>query len=355
MSDLKTKKLVCVVVSLMLCLLFFTFQFTRTASFPHIDTNVDVISTNYAKVTTGQPRTYTYDSKWKAKKYPPPSKQLLEVIMSNVLSHQKRIIKSDPLGKKNSTETSNKDVLLTAVVNSGMINYTLNWIESLKRIDQDDKFLVFAIDQGVVDHLTSRGYTKNVILIPEEWFHVPLAPTFALWKSDDYRPITHAKTLIVERLLYMNIIVWFSDVDIVFLNPHILDAMLVQMSDRPNTHMLFSQEVEHRTVNSGFYMMKPSRITKQFIAKIIEEQDKPNNQLTQQKIMNRVLKAMFPRDYEKSPYRLLDLLLYPNGKYYFRMNVPKRLGFKPMIVHANYLIGGEKMASLAKAGLWFIE
>ncbi|KAI7875244.1 nucleotide-diphospho-sugar transferase, partial [Mucor mucedo] len=235
-----------------------------------------------------------------------------------------------------------------------MMNYTLNWIEALKRTDQNKKFLVFAIDQEVVDVLTHKGYEKNVILVPKEWLKVPLSSDFTLWKNEDHRPITHAKTLIVERLLYMNIIVWFSDVDIVILSPHILDAMLVQITDRPNTHMLFSQEVEHRTVNSGFYLMKPSKITKQFMARIIEEQDEPSNEFTQQKIMNRVLKAMFPRDYVKSPYRLMDLLLYPNGKYFFKMDLPTRLGFNPLMVHANNSTGDIKEASLIKAGLWFL-
>lgn len=316
--------------------------------------DVNIIRANDTIAISDPQQTNTYDPNWKPKVYTAPSKRMLEAIMSNLISQQEKNIKTDPLTKEKTSRTSHKDVLLTAVVNSGMMDYTFNWIESLKRSQQDENFLVFAIDQGVVDNLISKGYGKNVILIPEEWFHVPLASDFALWKSDDYRSITHTKSLIVERLLYLNIIVWFSDVDIVFLNSHILDAILVQMSDRPNTHMIFSQEIDHRTVNSGFYVMKPSKITKQFMAKIIEEQDKPNNQLTQQKIMNRVLKAMFPRDYVKSPYRLLDMLLFPNGKYYFRMNLPTRLGLKPMIVHANYLIGNKKMASLVEAGLWFI-
>lgn len=355
MSDLKSRKLVCSLVALILCLVFFTLQFTKLPSFPTMDTADNKIRINDTKVISDPMPSYSYDSKWKSKTYGLPSKDLLEVIKSNVLSHQERITKTDPVTKEKTTTIVNKDVLLITVVSSDMMNYTLNWIESLKRTDQDEKFLAFAIDQAVVDELTQKGYEKNVMLVPKEWLHVPLSSNFTLWKNEDDRPIKQAKSLIVERLLYMNIIVWFSDVDVVFLSPHILDAMLVQITDRPNTHMLFSQEVEQRTVDSAFYLMKPSKITKQFMARVIEEQDKPTNQLTLQKIMNRVLKSMFPRDYVKSPYRLLDLLLYPNGKYFFRMNLPTRLGFNPMMVHANYLTGDKKKESLIEAGLWFTD
>ncbi|KAI8889036.1 glycosyltransferase family 77 protein [Backusella circina FSU 941] len=245
-------------------------------------------------------------------------------------------------------------ILLTAVVNSGMLDYTFNWIESLKKTNQDDCFLVFAIDEGVSETLTERGYGGQVTLIPEDWFHVPLSSDFSRWKTNAYRPITHAKTLIVERLLYLDITVWFSDVDIVLLDEHVRDVMLFQMNERPNTDMIFSQEVDQRTVNSGFYMMRPTYQSKQLMHYIISEQDK-TTLFTQQKIMNGVLRSMFGRDLQKSPYRLLDMLLFPNGKYYFRLDLPYKLGIKPMMVHANYIVGDKKRESLKAKDLWYIE
>ncbi|KAI7898232.1 nucleotide-diphospho-sugar transferase-domain-containing protein [Cokeromyces recurvatus] len=276
----------------------------------------------------------------------------MTAITNNIISEERSVKRVDPITKNKFTEKIQVNILLTAVVNSGMLDHTLNWIESLKRTNQDDKFLVFAIDQGVVDELSRRGYGQQVVLIPDDWFHVPLASEFALWKSNDYRPITHAKTLIVERLLYLDVTVWFSDVDIVFLSPHIRETILLQMVERPNTDIVFSQEVDQKSINSGFYMMRPTPVTKQFLHRIIQEQDTTEN-FTQQRIMNRVLKSMFSRDYSESPYRLLDMLLFPNGRYYFKMEMPLKLGFQPLMVHANYLVGGQKKEALMKAGLWY--
>lgn len=100
-------------------------------------------------------------------------------------------------------------------------------------------------------------------------------------------------------------------------------------------------------------MMKPNKVTKQLMRAVVEAQDKPGA-LTQQKVMNTVLRNMFHRDLSKGPYRLLNMLLFPNGNYYFRMNLPMKLGIQPLIVHANYLVGDKKKESLQAAGLWYL-
>ncbi|KAF1801872.1 glycosyltransferase family 77 protein [Mucor lusitanicus] len=346
MPEFKSKRYIYYVLTLAVCLLLMagTFHSTR----PKLLASPEVLESNTASNSIQKPANDTSSSHWEPKKYDPPPPETMMAIMNNVISEKEK-----PSRLNSYSKAQEKKILLMAVVNSGMIDYTLNWIESLRLTRQDDRFLVFAIDQGVVDELASRGYDRQVTLIPNDWFHVPLASDMALWKSNDYRPITHAKSLVVERLLYLGITVWFTDVDIVFLSPFIRQTLLAQMAQRPNTHMIFSQEVDQRSINSGFYMMKPSKITKQFMDQIIQGQDATET-LTQQRVMNSVLRQMYPRDLTKSPYRLLDLLLFPNGNYYFKMRLPKRLGIQPLIVHANFLIGDKKKSALKKAGLWYI-
>lgn len=347
MLELKSKKIIFYLLSLAVCSVLFVSTFYSTAN--KLVSPSKAIETAVAQNSSqsASKENYSFNPNWKQRHYAPPPPETLVAIMNNVITE-----KAKSFRPKLTSDIQDKKVLLTAVVNSGMIDYTLNWVESLRLTKQDDKFLVFAIDQGVVDELTLKGYGKQVTLIPSDWFHIPLASDMALWRSNDYRPITHAKSLVVERLLYLDITVWFTDVDIVFLSPFIRQTMLTQMSQRPNTHMIFSQEVDHRSVNSGFYLMKPSKITKQFMDQIIQEQDETET-LTQQRVMNNVLRKMFPKDITQSPYRLLDMLLFPNGQYYFKLNLPKKLGINPLIVHANFLIGDKKKLALIKAGLWY--
>jgi hypothetical protein len=345
MADYKSKKLISYITGLFLCSVFLIVTFYITQETPLLKN----CQNNACSPSSSQEPTFALDKDWAPLDYALPPDETLLAIEKNIIIEPEYDAKGHP-----AIPASVNRVLLTAVVNSGMLDYTMNWIESLKRTDQDDKFLVFAIDQGVVDHLVSVGYGDQVTLIPDAWFHVRLASDFAKWQSTDYRPITHAKSLVVERLLYLNVTVWFTDVDIVFLSPFIRQTMLVELSQKPNTQMLFSQEVDLRTVNSGFYMMKPTNLTKQLMRIVVTEQDKPDA-LTQQKVMNTVLREIFHRDLTKGPYRLLNLLLFPNGNFYFRMDLPMKLGIKPLMVHANYLIGDRKKESLQAAGLWYIS
>lgn len=63
--------------------------------------------------------------------------------------------------RKNAGSEEAVKYLAVAVANTGMINYTLNWRESLRHMRQDDKYLVFAIDQGLVDIMNEKGYEQR--------------------------------------------------------------------------------------------------------------------------------------------------------------------------------------------------
>ncbi|KAF1801592.1 chitin synthase III catalytic subunit-domain-containing protein [Mucor lusitanicus] len=246
-------------------------------------------------------------------------------------------------------------ILLTAVANQGMADYTMNWIASLKKCGLDDKFLVFAIDEEMVETMKKAGLGKHVVMIPKDWFHKELSKDFEGWLSDGYTPITHSKSLVVERLLYTDVTVWFSDVDIVFTSPSIYDYLLMKLNARKQTETLFSQETEQKIINSGFYIMRPTNTNKRILDASIYIQDTEQNkkpEVTQQRAINRILDDM-NLNYQTSSIVLLDLMLFPHGRAYFDRNIPTKYGMTPMIVHANYRKGDNKMKDLKKFGLCF--
>jgi Nucleotide-diphospho-sugar transferase len=255
---------------------------------------------------------------------------------------------------------SANSVLLTAVANSGMSNYTLNWIESLRRCNID-RFLVFAIDSQLVDTLSAAGYERNVVAIPEDWFHVPVSDGLMSWGNlNKYLPVTHSKSLVVEHLLYMNVTVWFSDVDVVFLSPHIYSYLLHKLRIRPATEALFQQRgiKDNNDINSGFFIMKPTDLTKHIISTSISVQDEDyrkfkNSKTTQQRAINRVIESL-NIDFYTSPLVMLEMELFPVGNVYFDKNIPMKYGFNPLMVHGNFRDGDEKEVALRKAGLWYI-
>ncbi|KAI8370017.1 chitin synthase III catalytic subunit-domain-containing protein [Blakeslea trispora] len=246
-------------------------------------------------------------------------------------------------------------ILLTAVANQGMAEYTLNWIASLKKCGLDDKFLVFAIDEEFVTTMKEAGYGKHVVMIPKEWFHKELSGEFEEWLSSGYTPITHSKSLVVERLLYTGVTVWFSDVDIVFTSPAVYDYLIMKLNARKQTETLFSQETEQKIINSGFYVMRPTDTNKRILAASIYIQDTEQDkkpEVTQQRAINRVLDDM-NLNYQTSSIVLLDLMLFPHGRAYFDRQIPTKYGMVPMIVHANYRKGSNKKKDLQKFGLCF--
>ncbi|KAI7851784.1 nucleotide-diphospho-sugar transferase-domain-containing protein [Circinella umbellata] len=273
--------------------------------------------------------------KWKPKVFEPLDDAMMKIINNNIRKEKK------------------DKILLTAVVNAGMADYTLNWIESLKLTQQQDNFLVFAIDKELYDILIEHGYSDHVVQIPEDWFHQKLSSDFAKWLDKSYTPITHAKTLVVERLLYAGITVWFSDVDIVFTNSKIYDYLVMKLNSRKSlTEFLTTQETEQKIINSGFYIMRPTDTNKRILSDSIIIQDN-EPKVTQQRAMNRVIDEM-NLSYQTSPVALLDLALFPHGRLYFERAQSTKYAIEPMMVHANYRVGEEKKKSLQGANLWYL-
>lgn len=231
-------------------------------------------------------------------------------------------------------------VLIVATANYGMRNHVYNWIESLKRTGEH-KFLIFCFDEKLYRHLQLTGYGDRASLVPDIWLHndtQKVESDFKTYFTQEYRVITHAKTLVVQQLLYLDIKVFFSDVDIVWLKPRMVEYVHTFMQIREETQVIFQQEgLNQQEVNSGFYLMRPTVEMKKLLAETIQIQDNTEEAKTQQGAMNAALNHL-NLDLRTSSVVLLDVLHFPNGFVYFDNDLPNRHGVEPYIVHANYLV-----------------
>lgn len=135
-----------------------------------------------------------------------------------------------------------------------------------------------------------------------------------------------------------------------FLSPHIRATMFARMDGHD---IVFSQETDQRVINSGFYMMRSTFASKRFMSLVIQGQGQ-NEVVIQQRVMSRVLRPAFTRDFMECPYHFLDICSYfLTGYDYFRKNLPNKFGIQPLMLHANCLIGDKKDA-LAKEGMWYL-
>ncbi|KAF7732326.1 hypothetical protein EC973_005222 [Apophysomyces ossiformis] len=244
-------------------------------------------------------------------------------------------------------------VLIVATANYGMRNHVYNWIESLNRT-KEDKYLIFCFDEQLYEHLVAAGYGAHASQVPVSWLHQDVEAGFEEYYSVKYRVITGAKTWVVQQLLYLDVTVFFSDVDIVWMRPRLREYVHTLMDIRPETHVLFQQEgVDQKIVNSGFYMMRPTDTMKRLLAHTIYLQDN-HPTMTQQAAMNAALDHM-DMDIRTSSVVLLDVLHFPNGFVYFTHDLPRRHGIEPFVVHANYLVGDDKRQKLKDHNLWYLD
>ncbi|KAI9348323.1 nucleotide-diphospho-sugar transferase-domain-containing protein [Pilaira anomala] len=265
-------------------------------------------------------------------KLPAPPKELLDKIHANLLPDR---------------------VLIIATANYGMRNHVYNWIESLKRTGEE-KFLIFCFDEKLYEHLKMSGYGDRASLIPDVWFHQEVEAEFKTYFSQEYRVITHSKTLVVQQLLYLEVNVLFSDVDIVWLRPRLAEYVSTLLNIRSETHVLFQQEgFNQQEINSGFYLMRATDEMKRLLAETIHIQDTVEGK-TQQGSMNAALENL-DLDIRTSSVVLLDVLHFPNGFVYYTHDLPNKHGIKPFIVHANYLIGEEKKQKLIDSQFWYVN
>ncbi|KAK4519661.1 uncharacterized protein ATC70_009898 [Mucor velutinosus] len=263
---------------------------------------------------------------------PPPPKELMDKINNNMLQDR---------------------VLIVATANYGMRNHVYNWIESMKKTGEE-KFLIFCFDQKLYDHLTLAGYSDRASLIPDVWFHQQVEADFKTYFSKEYRIITHSKTLVVQQLLYLDVAVFFTDVDIVWLRPRLVEYVNTLLQIRPETHVLFQQEgFNQQEINSGFYLMRPTVEMKRLLAETIQIQDS-NDAKTQQGAMNAALDHL-NMDLRTSSVVLLDVLHFPNGFVYYDHDLPNKHGIKPFMVHANYLVGEDKKTKLMESNFWYVN
>lgn len=223
-------------------------------------------------------------------------------------------------------------VLVIATANYGMREYLYNWIESLGRTQQDQQYLVFCLDDKLYQHMVAAGYQDHAIQVPENWFHDPSSSDFEDYFSPRYRVITHAKTIIVQQLLYLNITVLFSDVDIVWLRPGTVDYIMSLDPDQDLDAIFQLEGAFDHEINTGFYLMRPTYAMKRFLAQTIYLQDTLPEKITQQVAANRII------DTVADQIALLDVAFFPNGMVYFDTNIARARGVDPYILHANYRV-----------------
>lgn len=223
------------------------------------------------------------------------------------------------------------------LTNTGYVDYTLNCLESLKRIDFEFLPRCYCIGQKGFETLTGLGY--DCVLIDDE-----KNSNFQIFRKGNWSNITYKKFLIIHENLLLHNYVCVTDGDIVYENKIFMDYLLEQIEDND---ILIQDDKDPKcpkfNVCSGFMFIKSNIKTLELFNPKNVENDKDKKGWDDQVYLNKIIR--------KLKYKLLPQEFFPNGAYYY-LNSKK---INPYLIHFNYVIGKAKKDKMIKYNKWFVE
>lgn len=244
-------------------------------------------------------------------------------------------------------ELDRKFVIVSAA-NYGHRDLALNWIASMHR-NGYFKFLLFCLDEKLYKTLAELSLSQNLVLVPSKWLQHAVNTTELLWATPSYNILTQAKVRIVHKLLQKNYTVFSTDIDVIWLSPHILSYIDYTFGRREIAYMIDSMD----EVNGGFFIAMPTVKVCEFFQEVIRRFN-TETALADQYVMNVVLDE-WNLKYSSYVYHLCKFL-FPNGLVYYHHKMNKKLNIIPMVVHANFFVGlGSKINAIKSSGMWYIS
>jgi hypothetical protein len=234
-------------------------------------------------------------------------------------------------------EESNDCIFIT-LTNSGYVTYTLNCLESLKKIGFKQPLHSYVIGETGYNLIKEKGYDCTLLNDNLE------DSVFQSYKNNKWADITFYKFVIIYENLLKYKFVCFTDGDIVFENKDFLDYL----KNNITSYELLTQSHEMSNNDkgvlcSGFMFIRSNENT-------LEIFNPKNVELYKNNKGNSFDDQMYINEYkEKLKYRILPLELFPNGRYYY-----KNVNTSPYMIHFNWVIGHEKEKKMKCYGKWYV-
>ena len=230
-------------------------------------------------------------------------------------------------------DTMNEFTFIT-LSNSGYIKYTLNCLESLKRVGLPAQILhSYVIGKEGYTNLKKSGY--KCTLIDDE-----KNSNFQEFRTGNWGDITFNKFKIIYENLLIYKYVCFTDGDIVFENKDFLQYL----KNNIGTYdiLVQSEGNEYEDFCSGFMYIKSTEVTRSIFNPENVKPHKRENQWDDQIYLNEIRKTVALN------FKKLPLELFPNGKYYYQNS-----NLKPYLIHFNWLVGDQKENKMKHYGKWY--
>ncbi|XP_072179732.1 uncharacterized protein [Diadema setosum] len=268
----------------------------------------------------------------------------------NLASHTEDntpLVKGSAVRVLREEQTSRQWVIL-ASTNLAFLDFTNNWLESLKRCGITDHVTIIAEDKDVYEKLRNRtDITLDVRLTSA----ARLSSELLQFGSEDYLKLVNKRPEYIRDFLRQGIDVIFSDVDTVWLqNP------LSYFTGDYDIHFekdLYEDATRPDMICAGFAYYSATNATINFIQNWIDFIEKRPN-IPDQQVLNRLMKK--PNIRKSLNLNFLDPRRFPNGNDFFNEEWrEKHADIKPVVVHNNWIKGHDvKIERFRNVSMWYL-
>lgn len=231
-------------------------------------------------------------------------------------------------------------VAFITLTNNGYIDYTLNCLKSLEKINAPVLPVCYCVGEEGYKTLIDKGY-NCVLLTKSSGGNIT---NFQLFRKGDWAKITIKKFDIIYSNLLRYDYVLFTDGDIIYENPDFIQFLKDNIGN--NDILIQNDTLENNSdkeLCSGFMMIKSNKNTLEIF--------NPNNVIKYINVKNWDDQVYINSVKQKLHFAKLPLDLFPNGRYYYQ----NTMSLTPMMIHFNWVIGHEKKAKMQKHGKWYLE
>ena len=224
------------------------------------------------------------------------------------------------------------DISFITLTNTGYVDYTLNCLESLRRINTKINLECYCVGIEGYNKLKNKGFNCN--LIDDE-----KNSKFQIYQGKNWSNITYYKFEIIYENLLKNKYVCITDGDIVYENNTFFDFLLQNIGE--NDMLIQSEGLEYDDLCSGFMFIKSNEFTISIF--------NPTNVELYKNVQNWDDQVYVNENKYKIKYKRLPLSLFPTGKYYYTYSN----NINPYMIHFNWIKGHEKKQKMINYNKWF--
>jgi len=236
---------------------------------------------------------------------------------------------------------SDPNIAFITLTNNGYIDYTLNCLKSLEKINSPVLPVCYCVGEEAYKTLNDKGY--ECVLLAD--FPAGNITDFHEFKSKFWNVIMLKKLEIIHTNLLKYKYVLYTDGDIIFENPGFYKYIIDNIgSDDLLIQNDMDTDISNKQLCAGFCCISSNPTTLRLFNPASITNIAINNKNWDDQAYINSIKS-------KLKFSKLPLDLFPNGLYYYK-NSGK---LTPMMVHFNWVIGHVKKAKMQEHGKWYLE